>query len=318
MQKIAILGEGMIELNGKPFGTLRQTWGGDTLNTAIYLARCLDRRFAPCFVSALGEDPLSRALLEHWQTEGIDTRYILRDPVRQPGLYMILLDEQGERSFVYWRQNSAARFICRHPHYPALLDALHTLDLLYLSGISVAILPPADREKLIADLRLLKDSGVKLVFDSNYRPSLWQQPRETVQQSYHALYDLADIALLTFDDERQLWDDASPVETFHRLQEKYAIAEIVVKDGADGAWYAVPQAAPVRVAAQPVACVVDTTAAGDAFNAGFLAAYLHQLPLMDCCRQGNRLAATVIQHNGAIIPLSAMPFKFDTDRICYD
>jgi 2-dehydro-3-deoxygluconokinase len=60
-------------------------------------------------------------------------------------------------------------------------------------------------------------------------------------------------------------------------------------------------------AAHQVPVVVDTTAAGDAFNAAFLAASLSGRSAQDCCRAANALAATVIQHRGAIIPAQATP-----------
>jgi 2-dehydro-3-deoxygluconokinase len=111
MKRIAIIGECMIELNGAPFGAMEQTYGGDSLNTAVYLARVAGQSVAVDYVTALGMDPISEGMLSRWRAEGVGTDYVLRDPARQPGLYLIQLDAQGERTFLYWRNQSAARYL---------------------------------------------------------------------------------------------------------------------------------------------------------------------------------------------------------------
>lgn len=298
MPSIALIGECMIELNGAPFGAMRQTYGGDSLNTATYLAR-VSRDTRVHYVSALGADPLSHGMIARWQVDGIHTDYVLRDPARQPGLYLIQLDENGERTFLYWRSDSAARYLLQHPDWQKIADALPEFDAVYLSGISLAILPSADRLRLMAALSQYARNGGKVVFDGNYRPKLWQSADET-RACYQALLPHVALALMTFDDEQALWGDVSPQASIARLQAA-GVRECVIKLGANGALYArgdVREAVPTV----PVTNVVDTTSAGDAFNAGFLAGWLHGTMPRECCAMGNRLAGIVIQHKGAIIP----------------
>ncbi|WP_032092528.1 sugar kinase [Necropsobacter rosorum] len=315
MKKIALLGECMIELNGAPFGEMRQTYGGDTLNTAVYLARtALPERIQVHYVSVLGADKLSQGMRRRWRAEGINTDWVLCDPVRQPGLYLIQLDNDGERTFLYWRAQSAARYLLQHADYPKVLAELAKVDILYLSGISLAILPQNDRTLLIEQLKSLRAAGVEIVFDSNYRPSLWQDQAEA-QRYYAALLPEVDVALVTVDDERLLWGDADEQACLRRLA-AYGMSKIVLKRGKCGAilWHKGEQTVVPTTA---VAQVVDTTSAGDAFNAGFLNGYLLQKDLVHCCRQGNQLAGIVIQHKGAIIPPCATqhfikPFNEDS------
>ncbi|HHW7568352.1 TPA: PfkB family carbohydrate kinase, partial [Mannheimia haemolytica] len=126
MKKLAILGECMIELNGEPFGEMHQTYGGDSLNTATYLARVSSpEQIEVRYLSALGTDKLSQGMLAAWQADNINTDFVLRDEYRQPGLYLIQLDKQGERTFLYWRNQSAARYLLQHPDYSKALSALH-------------------------------------------------------------------------------------------------------------------------------------------------------------------------------------------------
>ena len=296
MKTIAIIGECMIELNGTPFGTMQQTYGGDTLNTATYLARNTARdTLRVDYISALGTDPLSREMRVRWEADGIDTRHVHTDPAHSPGLYLIQLDADGERTFLYWRNNSAARHLLQQPAWPQTAAALANYDHLYLSGISLAILPPADREHLID---ILNTSRVPITFDGNYRPALWKDSAET-RTAYARLLPHVQLALMTWDDEQALWGDADPEAAIRRLQQA-GVREIVLKNGAAGATYATGDTRH-QIPAERVEHIVDTTAAGDAFNAGYLAARLQGADPVTSCKNGNRLAARVIQHKGAII-----------------
>jgi 2-dehydro-3-deoxygluconokinase len=304
MKQIALIGECMIELNGKPFGEMQQTFGGDSLNSAVYLARSVGDDVHVHFVTAMGTDPLSNGIVERWQQEGIHTGFVLRDPVRQPGLYLIQLDGKGERTFLYWRNQSAARYMLQHPAFPELADKLCQMDMVYLSGISLAILPESDRLSMIELLRSLADNGVKIAFDSNFRPALWPQNEHwaTVKAAYSEVLSLCDIALLTFDDEQHIWGDDSPGQTLDRLASSGA-RKVVLKLGSEGCLYRdFSLNETQKIATSPVKPVVDTTSAGDSFNAGFLSGYLKGLPATECCQRGNQLAGVVIQHKGAIIP----------------
>lgn len=304
MKKFAAIGECMIELNGRPFGNMRQTYGGDTLNTATYLARVTPKSAVEIYyVSVLGADKLSRGMRSRWQADGINTDWVLCDEKRQPGLYLIQLDSRGERTFLYWRNQSAARYLLQHNDYPKILAELRNTNMVYLSGISFAILPENDRTLLISHLAELSRQGVEIAFDSNYRPALWESPAKT-REIYTALLPFVSVALVTFDDERAVWQDTDEQATIRRLKQA-GVKNVVVKSGRRGALFSSAEGIERQVPAVPVENTADTTSAGDAFNAGFLNGYLQGKDLTACCRQGNQLAAVVIQHKGAIIAASA-------------
>ena len=112
-----------------------------------------------------------------------------------------------------------------------------------------------------------------------------------------------DIALPTFDDEVVLWGDASPEQTIARFQ-AFGIAEIVVKNGPHSALVAAEgrsDAIPVPEVIEPV----DSTAAGDSFNAGYLAARLNGEGVAAAAAAAHRLAGQKIRHRGALMPRSA-------------
>ncbi len=209
--RVVSFGECMLELQGQAFGTLRQTYGGDTLNTAVYLARCgRAHGLRVDYATALGDDPLSDGLLQRWQAEGLGVGLVRRLPGRLPGLYLIEVDDRGERRFSYWRDQSAARAYFDTPHGQTPLEQqVEGIDALYLSGISLAILPPAGRVRLLAVARALAARGAMVAFDNNYRPRLWPD-RATAQACFADFAAVATVALMTLDDECALWGDAGP------------------------------------------------------------------------------------------------------------
>ena len=308
MTHIAIIGECMVELNGSPFGEMYQSYGGDTLNAAIYLNRssknyARSHAIRTSYVTSLGIDLISEGMVTRWQEEGISTDLVLRDENRTPGIYLIQLDKNGERSFLYWRNESAARYIMQHPDFEKLKQVLNTVDMVFLSGISLAILPHEDQTQMLSLLKDLRHKGGEIAFDSNYRPNLWTS-ESAVTEVYQMAYQATDIALVTFEDEQLIWGDKTPLDTISRLQ-RLGVKSVVVKLGAEGCLVSEREdTAPTHIPTKPVNIVVDSTSAGDSFNGGFLSCYLSGGSVLESCHQGNALARLVIQHQGAIIPKS--------------
>ncbi|EHA1123618.1 sugar kinase [Vibrio navarrensis] len=302
--KVAFFGECMIELSGQP---LKQGFGGDTLNSALYLARlCQDSQIAVYYATGLGYDDLSQQLLLAWQAEGIDTSLVTRHAGRLPGLYLVSNDASGERRFHYWRDSAAAKFYFSDAQLSPLERALQAgeLDWLYLSGISLAILPDADKARLIDKLRAFSLAGGKVAFDNNFRPQLWSA--QQARHWYGELLPWVDLAFITQEDDEQIWGQERPLD--ERYQQ-WNCAEVVVKRGAQPCQLFLRQQGEVQslsVAAEKVAHVVDTCAAGDAFAAGYLAGRLSGSGPQASAELAHRLAALIIQHSGAIIPAQSM------------
>jgi 2-dehydro-3-deoxygluconokinase len=279
----------MVELRELADGTLRRAFGGDTLNTAIYLARL---GVAVDYVTALGTDAWSDEMLAAWRDEGVGTDLVFRRPDSLPGLYIIRTDATGERTFLYWRESAAARRLFDH------LDrtALDRFDVLYLSGISLSIYPPAAREALFVQLEAARARGARVAFDTNFRPRGWPD-RAIAQQLYARMFGVADMVLASMEDLSLLYGEAGDTA----LRQHAGGTEIVVKldtpqsrilyDGSE-----------ILVQAAPVARVVDTTAAGDSFAAAYLAARLSGETPSEAARAGHDLAGLVVGHPGAIMP----------------
>jgi 2-dehydro-3-deoxygluconokinase len=301
---IFVIGECMIELQRQSAG-LAYRFSGDSLNTAVYLRRQMDvAHFDVAYVSALGTDTLSDEMAAHWVQEGINTGFIQRLPDKLPGIYFIETDFEGERHFQYWRGDSAARYWLKGPDAPRVFEALTNAAFIYLTGISLAILTPADRAMLLKLLAECRNRGGKIFFDNNYRPSLWQNG-EVAADVYRRVLALVDTALLTLDDEEALYgqtDVATVIARTHAL----GVAEVIIRRGAGGCIVDTAGCC-VEVPAERVEKIVDTTAAGDSFSAAYLSARLTGRTTIEAARAGHRLAAAVIQHRGAIIPREIMP-----------
>ncbi|MEH0666136.1 sugar kinase [Vibrio scophthalmi] len=304
MINVAIIGECMVELQKKE-GELKQSFGGDTLNTALYLSRLTKGHDVnTSYITALGEDSFSTEMLQVWQEEGIDTSHVMRIHGKNPGMYYIETDDTGERYFHYWRNEAAAKFMFEQPESKALIDALFGFDAVYLSGITLAILTPVGRETLINFLSQYKERGGQVFFDNNYRPKLWVDQAEAIEW-YSKMLSLTDTALLTFEDEQALYGDEHLEECIKRTSEA-GVKEIIIKRGAQDCLVVEGEEANY-VAPKPVSNVVDTTAAGDSFSAGFLAKRLTGGNAQESAFNGHCMAGQVIQHKGAIIPRDVMP-----------
>lgn len=306
MARITVFGEPLLELastaSGSVLGAAQLGIAGDTLNTSVYLARL---GHAVNYVTALGEDTYSQAIIERLNGEGVSTDRIVRHPTRVPGLYAIRTDEAGERFFTYWRDQSAARDFFALADAPAAIGSAWESELFYFSGISLAILTPHQRNQLLEVARACRKQGVEVAFDGNYRPYGWQ----STEQARHCLTDVgktASIVLPTSEDDDQLFGSATPVEHAHRWR-SFGAALVVVKNGPNGAYVVREGGDPTHVAVDQVIQPVDTTGAGDSFNAAFLAAMLAGRSATVAAAMGNRLAARVIQHRGALIPRDEMP-----------
>lgn len=309
MIAIAAIGECMLELSHGDGRTVALGFGGDTLNTALYLARCAPRdRFAVDYVTALGTDPYSDQMIAAWQAEGIGTGRVIRLADRLPGLYLIRTGDSGERRFYYYRTEAAARSLFRGSESETVLAALPDYDALYFSGITLAILAPQARERFRVTLLAARARGRHVAFDSNFRPALWPD-RTAAQQVLRAVLPAISLALPTLEDEQALFGDVDARATVERYAAA-GVSEVVVKRGAEGALVL----AEGRLADAPAlasSAPVDTTAAGDAFNAGYLAARLGGASPEAAARAGHGLAGAVIRHPGAIIPRSATPMLAD-------
>ena len=299
---IASVGECMIELSKSGDGW-RMGFAGDTLNT-LWALTALSQDRPATYISAFGDDPFSRDQIAFLQAAGIGVGASPVIPGARPGLYAITLTG-AERSFTYWRSDSAAKQLASDQD--ALTKSLSGQSLVYFSGITLAILDEHSRVKLLRALARARGAGSLIAFDPNYRPRLWQS-RQVAEQSVTEALAVTDIALPTFPDEQALFGDGSPGETADRVREA-GVREIVVKHGENEA-LVVAEGISASVPALSVR-PVDTTGAGDSFNGAYLAARLAGHNPLDAARRAHAVAAAVVQVRGALAPFELLRAAFD-------
>ena len=301
-QKIRIVsvGEVMIELSRGNDGRFSVACGGDTFNTAVYLAR---RGMDVAYATALGDDPYSDGILALAAAEGVGSDLMLRVPGRLPGLYLIETNPTGERTFYYWRESAPARDLFELADWGRVAESMLAARLVYFSGVTLSLYSNVALGRFLAVLEMARKNGVKVVFDSNYRARAWKGDIARTRTVFMEALKRVDVALPTFEDEALLWGDTSPEATVERLR-ACGIAEIAVKNGSNSALVAADgqqEFVPVPEVVQPL----DTTAAGDSFNAAYMAARLAGDNPAIATAAAHRLAGEVIRHRGAIMPRTA-------------
>ncbi|WP_343314342.1 sugar kinase [Brucella sp. BE17] len=296
MSGFASIGECMIELSGENGDQWRMGFAGDTLNTAWYVRALADKAMPVDYVSAFGEDSFSQKQRVFLTSNGIG---IAHSPIiagLHPGVYAITL-EGAERSFTYWRSEAAARHLASD--HAALEKSLAGRDIIYFSGISLAIILPEHRTQFFEILRQCRAAGSRIAFDPNFRHQLWPD-RKVAQDLISEAMRLSDIALPTFPDEQALFGDKDAAACAERLG-RLGVSEIVVKDGTEPA---LVLANGERTEVPAVAArAVDTTGAGDSFNGSYLAARIAGLQPVAAAQKAHAVAARVVEARGALTPM---------------
>jgi 2-dehydro-3-deoxygluconokinase len=297
---VICVGEVMVELARGADNRYGLSFGGDTFNTAVYLARA---GIPAAYATAMGDDPYSDRLMSLAAAEGVNADLIMRVAGRMPGLYLIETDAKGERTFYNWRDTSPARELFELPNWATIAEALLSARLVYFSGVTLSLYSNNGLGRFLAALELARKQGVIVAFDGNFRPRGWKGDLARTRTVFTEALKRVDIALPTFEDEATLWGDANPDATVARLQ-AFGIGEIVVKNGSESALVADKSGrefVPVPQVVEPV----DTTAAGDSFNAAYLAARLNGENPVAAAGAAHALAGEKIRHRGAIMPRAA-------------
>jgi 2-dehydro-3-deoxygluconokinase len=310
---IICAGECMVELRQAPLslngeadtGTAlyASSFAGDVINFSVYLKRLSGNSSCVYFLSATGNDVPSKEMRAFFSDEDIGSELVAISEEKTVGLYMIHTDALGERTFSYWRSDSAARTMFELADRALLTKIADRADYLYFSGITLAILDPPGREQLFDLVEQCRRKRKTIIFDPNYRADLWQSRDQAATQIERA-YQCCNVLLSSSEDEQLLWGVANTESALDRLT-RYGIDEIVLTNGPDEI-LGYDHGRPFRVQPAEADKVVDTTSAGDSFNAGYIAARHAGLASEEAVAKASSLASLVIGFSGAIIPKSSM------------
>jgi 2-dehydro-3-deoxygluconokinase len=291
------IGECMVELRQADGELYVRAFAGDAYNTAVYLKRSAPRSHV-AFLTATGDDPLSCAMRAAFAAEGIEDTHAFIVKGREPGLYMIELDATGERRFHYWRSASAARCWLALLMQNGGADRLAGVDLLYLSGISLAIQPDEARNEAINLFASLRDRVGRIAFDANVRPALWRD-LDTARMAIAPMIRIADILRASQEDATLLYGAREPqaqIEAFRAAGGR----EIALTLGAQGCVVTTEDGEAALPA--PAVKVNDTCGAGDAFTGAYLAERLGGASPLVAAGVALKIASRVVTYPGAIVP----------------
>ena len=290
------MGEPMLEFSQLPVGVdgiqhYLEGFGGDTSNAAIAAARQGAR---VGYITALGTDMPGDRLMRLWEREGVDTSCVLRTDRNQTAVYFITHDATGHH-FLHYRANSAAAM---YAAADVPVAAIAAARILYVSGISQGISVGAC-DAVFAAIDVAVRHGVKVAYDTNYRPRLW--PPARAASVMHAAIANAEYALPGEEDVRVLTglqDPDAMLDFYLRLGPKV----VVLRMGKAGAYLATDEGLRVRLSAHQIEAV-DATGAGDTFCGSFLARILAGDGPEAAARYANMAAALACQGYGAVGPI---------------
>jgi len=272
-----------------------RAFGGDTYNTAVAAARLGS---SVTYVTRIGNDAFALALQENILKEGIQLT-----PTRplkgRTGMYLVSVDTEGQREFVYYRKDSAASRLSPDDITP---DLIKSAKIVYASGITMGI-SESCRKAVIKAFTLAQELGVMTAFDPNYREIIWQG-ESRMMDAMSDIMPLVDVFMPSFP------EDTSMFVGFNRPEQvlDYFLFKgtklVVVKAGAQGCYLGYKKEM-MHIPAMSVKAV-DTTGAGDAFNGGFLHGLVNNESLQQCAKFGITTASLKVLNRGSA---AAMPAK---------
>ncbi|MEM1307872.1 MAG: sugar kinase, partial [Pseudomonadota bacterium] len=224
---LVCIGECMVELARTTTGLFQLSYGGDTFNTAVYARRA--GLPAVAYMTAVGDDAYSDGIMELATAEGIQTTLTARATGKRPGLYLIETDA-GERTFTYWRDTAPARRMFDVLDGAHVRQSLANTQFIYISGITLSVLEPDQRDLLASHLAEAKLAGARVVMDANYRPAGWPKGRDDARDVMSRFWRLTDIAMPSLDDEVALWG-ASDADAICERLHAFGCQHVVAKDG---------------------------------------------------------------------------------------
>lgn len=296
MTRFVSIGECMIELRKARPDTFKRAYAGDTLNVAVYLKRTAPEIDVQ-FVTATGRDRLSTAMRDSWKAEGIDDSLAYFMPGALPGLYLVEVDKKGERRFLYWRDRSAARHWLRLLMQNGGAERMAEAGLVYLSGISLAILSDADRAVALELVAELHHRGIRLAFCPNLRPQLWPdmvRARFAIEEAAK----FSSILVASVEDGRLLYETDDPKRLLSHFSGR-GVSELVITRGPEGC--IVSAGGDVwDLPAVPVD-MVDSAGAGDAFKGVYFARRLQGATPRQAAGDAIEVAARVVTARGALV-----------------
>ena len=291
---VCSIGEAMIEISNIKNSLYNQSFAGDTLNFCNYLDK---KKLNAFFLSAIGKSEINQSLLDFVKSKKISTKYIKKINQFEVGLYLIKNKDNGEKQFFYWRDESAAKQYFNNIDFINLYKELKNFDYIYFSGITLSIIHISKLNNFIKLLKLLKRKKIKIVFDFNIRPSRWN--KKNLNIFLDSVLKFVDICFLSGEDMNN-WKNKNNIKSHEQIVRKYKIKHSIFRKNAKFTYVFLNKTRYV-FKNKLLKRVVDTSGAGDGFNAAYLSNFIVNNDPVLALKAGSSLGSKIVMKKGAIV-----------------
>ena len=291
---VCSIGEAMIEISNIKNSSYSQSFAGDTLNFCNYLDK---KKLNAFFLSAIGKSEINQSLLDFVKSKNISTKYIKQINQFEIGLYLIKNKDNGEKQFFYWRDESAAKQYFNNIDFLNLYKELKNFDYIYFSGITLSIIHISKLNNFIKLLKLLKSKKIKIVFDFNIRPSRWN--KKNLNIFLDSVLKIVDICFLSGED-MNYWKNKNNIKSYEQIVRKYKIKHSIFRKNAEYTYVFLNKTRYV-FKNKLIKKVVDTSGAGDGFNAAYLSNFIVNNDPVLALKAGSSLGSKIVMKKGAIV-----------------
>ena len=291
---VCSIGEAMIEISNVKNNLYNQSFAGDTLNFCNYLDK---KKLNAFFLSAIGKSEINQSLLDFVKSKNISTKYIKQINQFEIGLYLIKNKDNGEKQFFYWRDESAAKQYFNNIDFINLYKELKNFDYIYFSGITLSIIHVSKLNNFIKLLKLLKSKKIKIVFDFNIRPTRWN--KKNLNNFFDSVLKFVDICFLSGED-MSYWKNKNGIKSYEQILTKYKIKHSIFRKNAKFTYVFLNKNKYV-FKNKLLKKVVDTSGAGDGFNAAYLSNFIVNNDPILALKAGSTLGSKIVMKKGAIV-----------------
>ena len=291
---VCSIGEAMIEISNIKNSLYNQSFAGDTLNFCNYLDK---KKLNAFFLSAIGKSEINQSLLDFIRSKNISTKYIKQINQFEVGLYLIKNKDNGEKQFFYWRDESAAKQYFNNIDFLNLYKELKNFDYIYFSGITLSIIHTSKLNNFIKLLKLLKSKKIKIVFDFNIRPSRWN--KKNLNIFLDSVLKFVDICFLSGED-MNYWKNKNDIKSYEQIVRKYKLKHSIFRKNAKFTYVFLNKTRYV-FRNKLLKKVVDTSGAGDGFNAAYLSNFIVNNDPLLAIKAGSSLGSKIVMKKGAIV-----------------
>ena len=291
---VCSIGEAMIEISNIKNRLYNQSFAGDTLNFCNYLDK---KKLNAFFLSAIGKSEINQSLLDFVKSKNISTKYIKQINQFEVGLYLIKNKDNGEKQFFYWRDESAAKQYFNNIDFINLYKELKNFDYIYFSGITLSIIHISKLNNFIKLLKLLKSKKIKIVFDFNIRPSRWN--KKNLNIFLDSVLKFVDICFLSGED-MNYWKNKNNIKSYEQIVRKYKLKHSIFRKNAKFTYVFLNKTRYV-FKNKLLKTVVDTSGAGDGFNAAYLSNFIVNNDPVLALKAGSSLGSKIVMKKGAIV-----------------